>query len=280
MSIANLEVPNNFDLFCDSLTANVLNIIDQNVTNITCVNLTSTGLITGNSQILSGSLGMSGDIISNVAGSTAFSATNTANPMTSALIFANAGPDTTSSQGIMGYTSQQANSHMDLKNTNAASTSNGLIIYNQANTPVLQVGSNNSTATSYIISSIPINITYPNYVQNQWTATISGSGGGVVFTIPTVANTTYGLTLISEGKMTVGSNVGDARYTTLVALFKNISGTVTQVGTQTAVYNLTDTSMASYTPGFSISGTSILMSIGGSSGVTIQWSGVYIIYTS
>lgn len=42
MSIANLFFPNIFDLFCDTLTANVLNILNLNVTTINTTNLNAT----------------------------------------------------------------------------------------------------------------------------------------------------------------------------------------------------------------------------------------------
>ena len=42
MSVSNLFVPNNFDLFCNELTANILNVTDENITNLTVTNLTVT----------------------------------------------------------------------------------------------------------------------------------------------------------------------------------------------------------------------------------------------
>jgi|WetSurMetagenome_2_1015567.scaffolds.fasta_scaffold981347_1 hypothetical protein len=101
----------------------------------------------------------------------------------------------------------------------------------------------------------------------------------VVLTIPTVSNTNYNITLCLQGRITAGPNIGDGRSLYYTASYKNVAGTLSQVGTQTYVYNITDTAAATLSPGFSVSGTSILLTFSGMSGVNMRWRGTYSIMT-
>ncbi len=51
MSLQNLTEPNNYDLYCNELTANTLSINNYNVTTLTVTNLTTTDLTAGQANI-------------------------------------------------------------------------------------------------------------------------------------------------------------------------------------------------------------------------------------
>lgn len=317
MSIANLEQPNDLNLYCNELTANTLNVDTENITNLTTVNITSTGLITAHNITANGvinapqanltSLTMTnGSIISNVNSATSLSASNTVNPMISSLLALNSGPDTVGNVPIMNITSQQPNSSISMNNTNAGASSNGIVFYDNNGNPVMQVGSNNTPGNEYILTGLgkdlviatnnteqyriagsgsvgsiasltPLNISFPQYLQQTWSTITIGTTPQIPFSYDTTTNQSYTFYSVVEGFTTAGTT-GATQSVVIHGLFKNIAGTASLVG-QNTVSTLSDIGFVSVVT-YSTSGSSTIaaeLAITGATGQTIHWTGYTIV---
>lgn len=90
-----------------------------------------------------------------------------------------------------------------------------------------------------------------------------------ITTINTTSNKVYTIKVQAIAQRTFNT---DTFVREVVATFKNVAGTVSQVGSTATIYSMADTSISGSSINFSISGTDITISVTGVTGVlTINW---------
>jgi hypothetical protein len=297
MSIANLEVPNNFDLFCHSLTANTLNIDHETINN-----LTVTGTLDVVTEVITGTL------FSIPTNHTGIAITNQASPLNAALLFVDNTIDSSASViPIAGFVSNQLTSSIDVRNNNAASTSNSIVFHDNAGNPSLQVGSNNFTSTAYVLSgagdnlnvtaagslklgangasqytisnspagaitsTVPLNLNFPGYLQLYWTTSTNGAVSSVVPIFTPSVNTTYTMDTICQG--TSGAGSVSFKFTTR---FVNFAGITPNPNGGVLVTNTNNdgVSLTACTAIHTTDGAVLRVTVTGQAPFTIAWSGV------
>jgi hypothetical protein len=122
-------------------------------------------------------------------------------------------------------------------------------------------------------------ISYNNSLTFNFSHLQNGTTPTVALTIQTALNTNYNIILNLQCRVTSSPNTGNGKAICYTASFRNVDGVVAQIGSQTTVYSMTDVSAATFNPGFSITGTNVLLTFSGSIGVNTQWNGTYTIIT-
>jgi hypothetical protein len=109
------------------------------------------------------------------------------------------------------------------------------------------------------------------------------TGGTTTVDIPIATDTNKTFRLVIAGRIANGSvtgTVGDAWGATREAMFKNVAGTVSQVGATTVISTFTDTNMTTTTAALTVSTTNARLTITAPSGEgatpTIDWTVVVI----
>lgn len=296
MSIANLEVPNSFDLFCDTLTCNSQTIANLNTTNI---HATGNLIVDGNSTLN----------IANITGN--ISIVKPGILSISPLIISASADDTSDSIPLINLTSNQLGSQVKLENTNPLTSTNTYNTYNNNGILAMSVGNNNVEDTAYLYGGygkdlkfgfytalgvphellrfqnlgatgsilasgdLPLNITFPNYMIQSWSATTVGAVSTVALTYTTISNTTITFDSTCQGFVTAGT-IGNALSRKVYGLTKNVSGAAFLVGS-TVVVNLSDAALNAATLSYLPSGSNIQVVVNGVAGQTINWTGYSVI---
>lgn len=132
------------------------------------------------------------------------------------------------------------------------------------------VGSN--TEATYTANSVvwgPVTTLNLSAATTTTNATVT-----TVFTFAMPSSTTEKFVATVVARTTGGGSgvVGDSWSGDLLATYKNVSGTVTAVGTNPSASNVqNDSSLASDTAAFSISGTNVLFRVTGIASITQDW---------
>ena len=276
MSVANLETPNNLNLFCNELTCNVLNAASQSSTSLT---LTSTG-----APALT---------------------INETGVLTGPLVSINSTGDT-SNNNLMQFTSDQTASRIDITNNNPAAFAVELQIKGNGQSTSGEFGINNATNTTYlasyhgrdlrfmvstdgntneryrilaanggITSNYNPNIVLNGYEVHYFSGQTLGAGAAILFNYQTVTGRVYTFYEVAQALTT--TNLSLSRTT--VGLVKNIAGTATIVANQGVIIaGFNEAGLNGATLSTVLNGSpQVGVEVGGVAGFTINWTGYVII---
>ena len=76
-------------------------------------------------------------------------------------------------------------------------------------------------------------------------------------------------------RVTAGTHIDEVAQYKIRGLFKNVSGTVTQIGSTTVMSSIEDTNISAYDAAFTISGTNVLIQATGEASHTVRWRVTY-----
>ncbi len=277
MSIQNILVPNNLNLYANTITANSANIPTQSIQNITSISPSGSNL----TIIDSGPL--MGYPISITIG------------------------DNTETYPIIYISSAQPNSEIQMNNTNAGSYANGLITFNNGN-QVFTCGNNNSDNTGYVFtygandlkfgtgnseryrikatsgqmvgSQVP-SIVFPGYIIQYWVGITTSAAGSIVYSFTPSSGSVCQINSYGQGIVTAGTLINSCLTRSVVTSFRNISGTVNMLPVSApatiVVSSISDTGLASASVGGSVTSGQANVTINGVAGQTITFTGVSII---
>lgn len=100
--------------------------------------------------------------------------------------------------------------------------------------------------------------------------TTNNTATAIVNYAPPANSTTY-ITATIVGRRTDGANAGDGAVATITCAYKNIAGTLTQIGSDTVALPYASASINSSAASSGTSSGQIQIKIAGTSGATINW---------
>lgn len=101
--------------------------------------------------------------------------------------------------------------------------------------------------------------------------TTTNNTATAIVTYAPPANSTVYITATIVGRRTDGGNAGDGATATLTCCYKNIAGTLTQIGSDTAALPYASASINASAASSGTSGSTIQIKIAGVANATVNW---------
>lgn len=279
MSIANLLVPNEFNLQCNSLTANSFTVGTETVNILNSQTINNAGTI--NTNIMnSQTINNTGTLTTNIINATASNTSGIASAQELDII-------ATAIQNLIKF-----------EINNAAATRNGILWFNTSapNIPLLEVGYDETRTIAYINSGINSNLHIGTGDQETMVieagaqvdlnprliiAPFSGQTiGAVTFSYthtPTQDNAAFLVEFKVTAYVTAGTAIGQSGVINRLTRMNKTGGVLTAVADLINTVSA-DAGIAGITSNITSSGPNIFVGVGGVAGQTIRWGGTVTIY--